>query len=41
MKEKVDIIRWRVSMPQYVTVLEPLSLKEGIKEELQRTLNSI
>lgn len=41
MKGKVDIIRWIVSMTQYVTVLEPLSLKEEIKEELKRTLNSI
>ena len=41
MKGKVDIIRWIASMTQYVTVLEPLSLKEEIKEELKRTLNSI
>lgn len=41
MKGKVDIIRWIISMTKYVTVLEPLSLKEEIREELQKALKSI
>lgn len=41
MKGKVDIIRWILSMRTCVTVLEPLELKEEIKEELTRMLKSI
>lgn len=41
MKGKVDIIRWIISMRTHVTVLEPLELKEEIKEELTRMLKSI
>ena len=41
MKGKVDIVRWIISMTTYVTVLEPLSLKEKIREELEKMLTSI
>lgn len=41
MKGKIDIIRWIVSMTRYVTVIEPLSLKQEIREELQKTLKSV
>lgn len=38
---KEDIIRWILSMKSYVTVLEPLSLKEEIKKELINMINTI
>lgn len=41
MKGKIDIIRWIISMTTYVTVLEPLTLKEEIREELQKMMTSI
>ncbi|MDO5517399.1 MAG: transcriptional regulator [Clostridium sp.] len=41
MKGKVDIVRWIISMTTYVAVLEPLSLKEEIREELEKMLTSI
>lgn len=41
MSGKVDIIRWILSMRTSVTVLEPKELKEEIKEELTKMLDTI
>jgi predicted DNA-binding transcriptional regulator YafY len=41
MSGKTDIIRWILSMRTSVTVLEPKELKEEIKNELKKMLNTI
>ena len=40
-KGKEDIIRWLLSMRTYVTVVEPLELKEEMKSELYKILETI
>lgn len=41
MTGKVDIIRWLLSMQSYVTILEPLDLKNEVKDELKKMLANI
>ena len=41
MTGKVDIIRWLLSMQSYVTILEPVELKNEVKNELTKMLDNI
>ncbi len=41
MNGKEDIIRWILSMGEYVTILEPLYLKEELKNILKNMINTI
>jgi predicted DNA-binding transcriptional regulator YafY len=41
MSSKIDIIRWILSMNTSVTVLEPIELKQEIKEVLTKMIETI